>query len=30
MAVSGIKPAKGILTSNSRDDGNRTLVDYKQ
>ena len=29
MAVTGIKPKKGILTSNSRDDGNRELVDYK-
>ena len=30
MAIAGIKIAKGILTSTSRNDGNRTLIDYKK
>lgn len=29
MAVVGIKPAKGILTTVSRFEGDRVIIDYK-
>jgi|5_EtaG_2_1085323.scaffolds.fasta_scaffold18127_4 hypothetical protein len=29
MAITGIKAQKGILTSKSRDEGDRVLTDYK-
>jgi hypothetical protein len=29
MAITGIKVQKGILTSKSRDEGDRVLTDYK-
>ena len=29
MAIAGIKPTKGLLTTTSRQEGERVLIDYK-